>query len=190
MTDRIEIPTASLGFLTTTRSKKLYTGDWYCDPYRKRWSCNLALISGCPSLSQSLLTHIELVVVIKCRICRWKFDVICRSFRDISISGLAALSPFPVVGRNDLNSRLTFFHGHKSHICRWNFHAFRCGFSDTSISGFVGYFRLPVVDKKMVWNTFFYLCVVKNPGFLLKFQRYQSQSRRYKYFRFGWWAYC
>jgi len=50
-------------------------------------------------------------------ICCWNFNSVCRSFRNINISGLG---PFPVsviVG--------TFFelavHGRKLHVCRWNF---------------------------------------------------------------------
>jgi len=42
---------------------------------------NLA-ISGCPPLSQSLyrVRHVR-----KCRICRWNFDAVCHSSRNISI---------------------------------------------------------------------------------------------------------
>jgi len=77
MIESIEIPTAILGFSTMSSRNKYF---------RFRWPI---AISGWRSLSQLFGgTFFELVMVENPRNCRWNFDSIYHSSREISTSGL------------------------------------------------------------------------------------------------------
>jgi len=104
MTDRIEIP-ITLGFLTTASSTIILTSNFkQClTADTQNWNCsccfgdNLA-ISGCPSLSQSLYGTFSSLS--RSKIPTVSLEVprhTCRSSKNITMPGLAAILLVPVV---------------------------------------------------------------------------------------------
>jgi len=128
----------------------------------RKWQCghpngkySYLAISGCRSLSQSFDKICRARHHRKSRIWRWNFDVICQSSRDVIISGLGAISIFPVVGHCCTYLRTVFYtyrplHGLIPQTCRWNFNCTFHSLRDISISGFGRHFRLFVFIQSLL----------------------------------------
>jgi len=104
ITDRVEIPTANSAFSTTASSIELSTSDC-AKTDRRKWQdwrpkriyCHFQLsvvvdIVGGRWLRAHRARHRQ-----QSHLCRWNFDAVFHSSRDIIISGLAVTLLFPVV---------------------------------------------------------------------------------------------